>query len=112
MILLALPLLALLTASGYIATCYLSSHPPPPFISLSRLCTQVPWCNTTECEEDIKTRSGDAAEREGEIDPNALSGKAKTLCIPYDQPEGGAEGKTCIGCGNDATCWVLLGRSY
>jgi len=41
-----------------------------------------------------------------------LTGSAKTLCIPFDQPEL-KEGTKCFaGCGKDATCKALWGRSY
>jgi prolyl-tRNA synthetase len=36
---------------------------------------------------------------------------AKTLCIPFDQPELPA-GTPCFISGKPAECWVLWGRSY
>lgn len=36
---------------------------------------------------------------------------AKTLCIPFDQPDLPA-GTPCFVSGQEAKCWVLWGRSY
>lgn len=41
----------------------------------------------------------------------ATSVAAKTLCIPFDQPDL-PPGTKCIASGKPATCWVLWGRSY
>ena len=61
----------------------------------------TPWCNTKESEELVKKKS--TAESAG--------GAAKTLCIPFDQPDL-PEGPKCFSSGKPAKCWVLWGRSY
>ena len=41
-----------------------------------------------------------------------LTGAAKTLCIPFEQPAL-PEGQCCYtGCGHKAVSWTLWGRSY
>lgn len=72
----------------------------------------IPWCEAEKCEDDIKDRSGRAAEPQDERAPSA---GAKSLCIPFDQSHWPAieAGKTkCVGCGSDAKRWTLFGRSY
>ena len=63
-------------------------------------CALVPWGDEEEIEEDIKKRSatGDAM-------------GAKSLCIPFDQPEM-PEGTLCFASGKPAVNWGLFGRSY
>eukprot|EP00850_Spirogloea_muscicola_P017723 SM000155S01652 [mRNA] locus=s155:145242:148032:- [translate_table: standard] len=60
----------------------------------------APWCDEVDVEEDVKRRS---AEGEG--------GSAKTLCMPFDQPEL-PEGTLCFASGKPAKKWALWGRSY
>lgn len=64
------------------------------------------WVKKTSREESLKARGEDA-----EDEKTATSVAAKTLCIPFDQPEL-PPGIKCIASGMDATCWVLWGRSY
>lgn len=77
----------------------------------------APWCGVMECEENIKERSGqestaDESEQSTEDSKfQKLTGAAKSLCIPFDQPELGADAK-CVGCGKNAINWTLFGRSY
>lgn len=77
----------------------------------------TPWCGPEheDWEEWVKTKSREESlERlgqEGEDERTATSVAAKTLCIPFDQPEL-SEGTKCIASGLPATCWVLWGRSY
>mmetsp|Transcript_86287 Transcript_86287/g.118977 ORF Transcript_86287/g.118977 Transcript_86287/m.118977 type:complete len:100 (+) Transcript_86287:2271-2570(+) len=72
------------------------------------------WCNTVKCEERVKDRSKEEsiahmeAANEGEV---LLTGAAKTLCIPFKQPEM-PEGSKCFACGEPATITALWGRSY
>jgi len=41
-----------------------------------------------------------------------LTGAAKTLCIPFEQPELKKDSK-CFACDEKtADCWALWGRSY
>ncbi|GAX27238.1 prolyl-tRNA synthetase [Fistulifera solaris] len=64
------------------------------------------WVKKTSREESLKTLGQD-----GEDEKTATSVAAKTLCIPFNQPEL-PEGTMCIASGKVATCWVLWGRSY
>ena len=73
----------------------------------------APWCERIECEEEVKKRtSPDATEKKvvaGEAP--ALSGSAKTLCLPFNQEELPEDCK-CFCCGQKATAFALWGRSY
>jgi len=40
-----------------------------------------------------------------------LSGAAKSLCKPFEQPTLNP-GTPCFQCGSNAKCWILWGRSY
>eukprot|EP00586_Coscinodiscus_wailesii_P011113 CAMPEP_0172496260 /NCGR_PEP_ID=MMETSP1066-20121228/84196_1 /TAXON_ID=671091 /ORGANISM="Coscinodiscus wailesii, Strain CCMP2513" /LENGTH=975 /DNA_ID=CAMNT_0013268455 /DNA_START=88 /DNA_END=3015 /DNA_ORIENTATION=- len=77
----------------------------------------TPWCGGEhqDWEEWVKEKSREeslsARGQEAEEDTCATSVAAKTLCIPFEQPEL-KEGTKCIASGLDATCWVLWGRSY
>jgi len=77
----------------------------------------TPWCGGEheDWEEWVKNKSREeslAARGEEEEDARtATSVAAKTLCIPFAQPDLPA-GTKCIASGMDATCWVLWGRSY
>jgi prolyl-tRNA synthetase len=64
------------------------------------------WVKNKSREESLESR-GESAEDER----TSTSVAAKTLCIPFKQPELPA-GTKCIASGKDATCWVLWGRSY
>jgi prolyl-tRNA synthetase len=77
----------------------------------------TPWCGGEykDWEETVKEKSRQeslqALGQEEEDDKTATSVAAKTLCIPFKQPELPA-GTKCIISGLDAKCWVLWGRSY
>lgn len=90
----------------------------------------APWCTTVECEEDVKKRSEEASlaaaasaaaaqgSAVGEADERALSGAAKTLCMPFKEeldrmgvPEM-ADGAKCFACDRAAVSFTLWGRSY
>ncbi len=64
------------------------------------------WVKEKSREESLAAR-GEAAEDAR----TATSVAAKTLCIPFDQPDL-PPGTKCIASGEDATCWILWGRSY
>jgi prolyl-tRNA synthetase len=64
------------------------------------------WVKKTSREESLRLSGEDA-----EDEKTSTSVAAKTLCIPFDQPEL-PEGTKCIASGLPATCWVLWGRSY
>jgi len=72
----------------------------------------VPWCRENECEDAIKDRSKKSEADAGPQDEKAPSMGAKSLCIPFDQPEEGVKGLKCIQCGREAQIWGLFGRSY
>lgn len=87
----------------------------------------APWCQRIACEEDVKERTGPkaaaeavaaaaaadaaAAEAAAVEASKGLTGAAKTLCIPFEQPPM-PEGAKCFCCGQDAQMWVMWGRSY
>jgi len=74
----------------------------------------TPFCNETEFEEEVKDKSKAealAATGEAEDDRCATPVAAKTLCIPFDQPDL-PPGTKCFISGKPAECWVLWGRSY
>lgn len=75
----------------------------------------IPHCLTEECEDKIKELSARKAEEEsGEVqDAKAPSMGAKSLCIPFDQPEGLKHGETkCTNpqCNKLAEKWCMFGR--
>ncbi|KAF7714303.1 Proline--tRNA ligase [Penicillium ucsense] len=87
-----------------------------PALNAKNLCL-VPFCLQMDCEDSIKNQSARKAEEEsGEVtDAKAPSMGAKSLCIPFEQPEGIEAGVTkCINpsCSNFAEKWCLFGRSY
>ncbi len=77
----------------------------------------TPWCGGEhkDWEEWVKNKSREeslAASGEAEEDVRtSTSVAAKTLCIPFNQPEL-PPGTKCFASGKDAKCWVLWGRSY
>jgi hypothetical protein len=62
------------------------------------------WVKKTSREESLLARGA-----EEEDEKTATSVAAKTLCIPFDQPDLPA-GTKCIASGMPATVWVLWGR--
>ncbi|KXN89153.1 Putative proline--tRNA ligase C19C7.06 [Leucoagaricus sp. SymC.cos] len=81
--------------------------------ALDNKCVVVmPWCERTECEDEIKERSAKGAEQ---TDERAPSAGAKSLAIPFDQSRWDpiVPGQTkCPNCGQDAKRWAMFGRSY
>ena len=77
----------------------------------------TPWCGGEHEEwenwvkDTSRAESLAAKSMESESETTATSVAAKTLCIPFTQPEL-ADGTKCIASGLPATCWVLWGRSY
>lgn len=73
----------------------------------------APWCERIECEEEVKKRTApDATEKKTTAgEAPALSGSAKTLCLPFNQ-EHLPEDCKCFCCGQKATAFALWGRSY
>lgn len=82
----------------------------------SRNVVLIPFCEEPACEDQIKdaTRSDDHQE----VGPNGEklpSMGMKSLCIPFEQPEGLVKGETkCLNpqCGKLAKSWTMFGRSY
>ncbi|KIK40259.1 hypothetical protein CY34DRAFT_807370 [Suillus luteus UH-Slu-Lm8-n1] len=78
----------------------------------SKCIAVIPWCEREACEDDIKERSGRAAEPQDERAPSA---GAKSLAIPFEQERWSPIklGETkCVGCGQEAKRWTMFGRSY
>jgi prolyl-tRNA synthetase len=73
----------------------------------------IPSCLVPECEDRIKelTKS-EETNAEGQRAPSM---GMKSLCIPFEQPEGLVKGETkCLNpeCGRLADQWCMFGRSY
>ncbi|RMZ76012.1 hypothetical protein DV738_g5161, partial [Chaetothyriales sp. CBS 135597] len=66
-----------------------------PSLNDKNICL-IPHCLTEECEDQIKEQSARKAEEQSGVpqDERAPSMGAKSLCIPFDQPEGIEKGVT------------------
>ncbi|KAJ0418935.1 hypothetical protein BJY00DRAFT_286862 [Aspergillus carlsbadensis] len=87
-----------------------------PALNDKNICI-IPHCLTEECEDQIKDMSARKAEEDSGVaqDSRAPSMGAKSLCIPFDQPEGIVPGETkCTNpkCTRLAEKWCMFGRSY
>lgn len=79
----------------------------------------APFCEAKTCEEALKEKSATEAkklsEKKKQETPEqqqvTLTSAAKSLCIPFTQPELPADAK-CFHCGAPAKSWTLFGRSY
>ena len=61
--------------------------------------------------ESLKTEEIHSTEQDSSFE--SLTGAAKSLCIPFDQPELPANTKCiCADCGCEAKNWTMFGRSY
>lgn len=85
-----------------------------PALNQKNVCL-IPHCLTEECEDQIKDMSARKAEEDsGEAeDAKAPSMGAKSLCIPFEQPEGLEPGVTkCTNpqCNRLAEKWCMFGR--
>ncbi|KAJ3038546.1 hypothetical protein HDV00_000551 [Rhizophlyctis rosea] len=83
--------------------------------ALNKKCIVLaPWCEREQCEEDVKDNSARGSAGDEPQDEKAPSMGAKTLCIPFDQPESGEQvaKRTCFACDHKAKSWTLWGRSY
>lgn len=84
-----------------------------PALNEKNVCL-IPFCLTEKCEDEIKEMS--ARKDEGDDTPEdakAPSMGAKSLCIPFQQPEGIVKGETkCTNpnCDQLAEQWCLFGR--
>lgn len=80
-------------------------------LAQGKLCI-CPSANTNEVEQNIKNKTKEHFDSV-DHDAKALSGKAKSLCIPLEQDRWGTiEDKKCIESGQPAKKWILYGRSY
>jgi hypothetical protein len=76
----------------------------------------APFCCSPEWEKEVGVRSGggvssgDGGEEEDGRNVG-LTGSAKALCVPFEQPEM-PDGQLCFVSGEVAKKWVLFGRSY
>lgn len=73
-------------------------------------------CDDSECEDNVKDDSKGRVDADAPEDSRAPSMGAKSLCIPFEQPDGEHKlvaGVTkCVKCGEDAKHYTLFGRSY
>jgi prolyl-tRNA synthetase len=76
----------------------------------------IPHCLAEKCEDKVKDlTTGKQEEAEGPAELKAPSMGMKSLCIPFEQPEGLVKGKTkCLNpeCTAMAEKWCMFGRSY
>lgn len=72
----------------------------------------APWCGDADCEDDIKDSSAKNDDGEdGDVDEKAPSMGAKSLCIPFEQPNLKPDQK-CVKCDRKAVTYCMFGRSY
>lgn len=78
----------------------------------------IPWCGVTACEKGIKDKTARESKEQEESSAEQaasgaqkLTGAAKSLNIPFDQPPLPA-GCKCVGCDGAALQWAIFGRSY
>jgi len=72
---------------------------------------RVPFCGQEKCEDGVKKRSAAESKAQQTDQKFELTGAAKSLCIPFEQPELTA-GTKCFACETDAVSWTYFGRSY
>jgi len=76
----------------------------------------IPHCLQEKCEDKVKEiTTGKPDESDGPADQKAPSMGMKSLCIPFEQPEGVVKGETkCLNpeCEAFAKAWCMFGRSY
>jgi prolyl-tRNA synthetase len=72
----------------------------------------VPFCCTHDCEDKVKARTGADTKAMASDENFGLTGSAKSLCIPFDQPQMPAGQQCFAGCGSAAVSYTLFGRSY
>jgi len=71
----------------------------------------VPFCETKECEDGVKAFTENLSNTSDSDAQFELTGKAKSLCIPFDQPELEKD-KKCFACDRHAVSYTYFGRSY
>lgn len=77
----------------------------------------IPHCLAEKCEDKIKdlTTGREDTAADGPAEKKAPSMGMKSLCIPFEQPEGIVRGETkCLNpeCTSFAEKWCMFGRSY
>jgi len=75
----------------------------------------IPSCLAEKCEDKIKELTTGKVEEGGDENKKAPSMGMKSLCIPFEQPEGLVKGETkCLNpeCGAFAESFCMFGRSY
>lgn len=86
-----------------------------PALNEKNVCL-IPFCLTEKCEDEIKEMSARKDEDDDTPeDAKAPSMGAKSLCIPFEQPEGIIVGETkCTNpnCKNMAEKWCMFGRKF
>jgi len=70
----------------------------------------APFCGVPACEDKIKNDSA----RDRDTEAGAPSMGAKSLCIPFEQPQALPAGAKCVypACCKQATYYTMFGRSY
>jgi len=71
----------------------------------------VPFCLEGDCEGIVKKKSAEESKALKTDEKFQLTGAAKSLCIPFEQPEM-PTGTKCFCCGQPAKSWTIFGRSY
>jgi len=77
----------------------------------------IPFCEAIECEDRIKVLTTGRPDENPDVPESqkAPSMGMKSLCIPFEQPEGLVKGETkCLNpeCTRNAVSWTMFGRSY
>ncbi|KAI0392582.1 proline-tRNA ligase-like protein [Xylariaceae sp. FL0594] len=74
----------------------------------------IPFCEAPACEERIKEMTKSEEPKEGAPHEKQPSMGMKSLCIPFEQPEGLTPETKCLNpeCSALAKSWTMFGRSY
>jgi prolyl-tRNA synthetase len=75
----------------------------------------IPFCEEPACEERIKEMTKSEEQVPGSDGKKQPSMGMKSLCIPFEQPDGLVKGETkCLNpeCTRLAKSWTMFGRSY
>jgi len=75
----------------------------------------IPHCLTPACEDKIKELTTGKVEEAADGAPKAPTMGMKSLCIPFEQPDGVVAGEAeCLSpeCNLKAEKWCMFGRSY
>ncbi|KAI1268505.1 prolyl-tRNA synthetase [Xylariaceae sp. FL1019] len=74
----------------------------------------IPFCEAVACEDRIKELTKSEELKEGAQNEKQPSMGMKSLCIPFDQPDGLTHETKCLNpeCKAFAKSWTMFGRSY